>query len=64
MSAAGQRGVGRRLQQLDLEAAPLGPPGQDEPVAAVAVGAEEVGEDHGHPERSAAPAHAGAPSRS
>ena len=60
----GQRGVGRRLEQFDLEAAPLGPPGQDEAVAPVAVGAQEVGVDHGHPQRPATSAHAGAPSRS
>ena len=36
-----------RLEQLDLDAPPLGPPGQHQPVAAVAVGAEEVRVDDG-----------------
>ena len=45
----GQRPVGGRLQELGGAAAPLGPPGQDQPVAPVAVRAQEVGVDHGDP---------------
>ena len=57
----GQGLVGRGLQQLGVVAAPLRAPGQDQPVAAVAVGPEQVGVHHRHPQR---PAHAGAPRRS
>ena len=60
----GQCGVGGRLEELDLQAAPFGPPGHDEPIAPVAVGAQEIGVDNGHAERAGPAAHAGAPSRS
>ena len=61
MSASGRGAVGRRLQQFDLDAPPLGPPGQDQAVAAVAVGAEQVGVDDRDAQRRR---HGRAPSRS
>ena len=57
----GERAVRDRLQQLGMEAPPLGPADQDEPVSPVPVGAQQVGVDHRHTQRSA---HPGAPSRS
>ena len=56
-----ERTVRGRLEQLHVPAAPLGAPGQDHSVPAVAVGAEQVGVDHRDTERCA---HAGAPRRS
>ena len=61
MSALGQRAVRGRLQELDVASPPFGAPRQDQPVAAVAVGAEQVGV---HDHDAQWPAHAGAPSRS
>ena len=48
----GEGTVGGRLQELDGEAAPFRPPGQHQPVPAVAVGAEQVGVDHRDAQRS------------
>ncbi len=58
----GHRRVRNRLQQLHVTPSPRRASGKDQPVAAVAVCAEEVGEQHRHPQRSRA--HAGVPSRS
>ena len=55
-----QGAVGDGLQQLDLVAPPFGPPGQHQAVAAVAVGAQQVGVDDGDAQRGVI----GAPSRS
>ena len=41
----GQRGIRRGLGQHDLETTPLRPAGQDQPVATVAVGTQEIGVD-------------------
>ena len=57
----GQGLVRGGLEQHGVEAPPLRAPGQDQPVAAVAIGPEKIGVHHGHPQRSA---HAGAPSSS
>ncbi len=53
--------VRSRLQQLDVKTAPLGPPGQDQAVTPIPVGAQQVGKDNRHAERAI---HAGIPSRS
>ena len=57
----GERAVGGRLQQLGVEAAPRGPPGQHQPVPAVTVGAQQVGVDDRDPQRAVM---RGAPNRS
>ena len=61
MSASGSAWSDAACSKLGVATAPLGAPGQDQPVAAVAIGPEQVGVHHRHPQR---PAHAGAPSRS
>ena len=51
----GQRPVRRGLDQLDVDPPPGRPAGQDQPVAPVAVGAEQVGVDHGDGQARPAP---------